>query len=181
MERLLSQLGTSWTDVAVVVVAAVAIYVWVIAAVRVVGLRSFSKLSAFDFAMTVAIGSIIASAATGSVPLAGALVAVAVLFAAQYVVARLRRATSFEELVDNRPLLLMHRGEILEEHLTAARLTHEDLRAKLRAANVLRLDEVSAVVLETTGDVSVLHGTQRLDPALLAGVRCGPVDPAAPE
>lgn len=34
MERLLSQLGTSWTDVAVVVVAAVAIYVWVIAAAR---------------------------------------------------------------------------------------------------------------------------------------------------
>ena len=30
--------------------------------------------------------------------------------------------------------------------------------AKLREANVLDISEVRAVVLETTGDISVLHG-----------------------
>ena len=37
-------------------------------------------------------------------------------------------------------------------------MTEADLRAKLREANVLAMDEIRAVVMESTGDVSVLHG-----------------------
>lgn len=33
-----------------------------------------------------------------------------------------------------------------------------DVYAKLREANVLSLDQVRCVVLETTGDISVMHG-----------------------
>jgi uncharacterized membrane protein YcaP (DUF421 family) len=107
------------------------------------------------------------------------MLAVAVLFIAQVVVSRLRRATNVEGAVDNTPLLLMFGAEVLDEHLARARLTRDDLRAKLRAANVLDPSDVRAVVLETTGDVSVLQGGGPLHPRLLEGVRCGPVDPGA--
>ncbi|MFA9446912.1 DUF421 domain-containing protein [Egicoccus sp. AB-alg6-2] len=172
---LVERLGATVTDLAVVVVAAVVIYLWVIAANRLLGLRSFAKLSAFDFAMTVAIGSMIAAIALDNAPLLSGLVAVAALFAIQFVVAKLRQATAFDRVVDNAPVLLVHEGRILDDHLARARLTRDDLMAKLRAANVLDVAEVRAVVFETTGDVSVLSGEGRLDPALLRGVRLGPV------
>jgi uncharacterized membrane protein YcaP (DUF421 family) len=55
--------------------------------------------------------------------------------------------------------------------LTKARVTHSDVYAKLRQSNVHRMDQVIAVVLETTGDVSVVHGEGPLDAELYDNVR----------
>lgn len=169
METVADRLGVTPVDIVVVVVSAVVVYAVVIVATRAVGLRSFSKLSAFDFAMTVAVGSVLAAVTTGNVALLQGLLAIVMLFVLQYTIAFLRRRTGFSALVDNRPLLLMHGPAILHEHLARARITEDDLRAKLREANVLSVDEIQAVVLETTGDVSVLVG-DHLDPDLLEGV-----------
>ena len=171
VETVLEQLGTSAARLVVVVVSALVVYVAVIAATRVVGLRSFSKMSSFDFAMTVAIGSLIATVAAAQAPLVTGLVGVAVLFAAQASVALLRSNHLLRGAVDNRPLLLMDGPQILHDNLAAARITLDDLHGKLREANVLDYDDVRAVVVETTGDVSVLHGPGALDPQLLRGVR----------
>ena len=147
--------------------------VWVTALIRVVGLRALSKMTAFDFVATVAMGSLLAGAAQAS-DWAGywqAMVAMAALFAGQWAMARLRaRTETAEDLLDTTPRLLMRDGEILQNALRDARMTEADLRAKLREANVLDLRAVRAVVLEGTGDVSVLHG-ERLSDTLLDGVR----------
>ncbi|WP_311199201.1 YetF domain-containing protein [Leisingera caerulea] len=66
----------------------------------------------------------------------------------------------------------MRDGVILEAALTATRVAESDLIAKLREANVKDLSQVSAVVLETTGDISVLHG-DHLQDRLLSGVEKG--------
>lgn len=168
-----SRLAATATDLVVVLVAAVVIYLWVIAATRLLGLRSFAKLSAFDFAMTVAIGSVIASVALDTASLTSGMAAVAVLFGVQFSVAWLRLKTPLHRAVDNRPLLLLYEGRILDDHLARSRLTRDDLMAKLRAANVLDVGEARAVVFETTGDVSILHGEGPVDPALLRNVRMG--------
>lgn len=180
MEDLLARLGAPSLDLGVALVAALAIYAWVIAATRVAGLRSFAKMSAFDFSMTVAIGSIIATTAVGGTALSTGLLATTVLYVAQVVVSRLRRATGFEQVVDNTPLLLMDGPEAIEDHLARARLTHGDLRATLRAANVADPSQIRAVVLETTGDVSVVRGDQPVDAWLLEDVDCGTADHRAP-
>jgi uncharacterized membrane protein YcaP (DUF421 family) len=165
-------LGAPWSTVVQAVVSAIAIYLLVIAATRLVGLRTFAKMSAFDFATTIATGSIIASAAVASVPLATAAAAIVVLFAAQWVVARLRRLTRVDAVVDNRPVLLMDRERLLEANMRRTRITRDDLFGKLRAANVTRLEHVRAVVLETSGDISVLHAPDdaEVDDVLLTGV-----------
>ena len=64
----------------------------------------------------------------------------------------------------------MRDGIFDENALRKTRVAKDDLIAKLREANVLAMNRVRAVVLETTGDVSVLHGNE-LDDALLTGVR----------
>ncbi len=73
--------------------------------------------------------------------------------------------------MDNEPLVLMVEGEVIAENLRRARVTRDDVLEKLRQANVHRLSDVRAVVLETTGDVSVLSGDVPLDDALLDDVR----------
>ncbi|MFD2738717.1 DUF421 domain-containing protein [Sulfitobacter aestuarii] len=129
-------------------------------------------MTAFDFVATVAIGSLLAGAsqATDWSQFAQSTLAIACLLGVQFTVAKLRKASDrFEQLVQNDPKLLMLDGEILHEALTATRVAETDLIAKLREANVLEFSKVRAVVLETTGDISVLHG-DKLEPRLLDGV-----------
>lgn len=149
----------------------VGVYAALIVLVRINGLRSFSKMSSHDFAITVAIGSVIASTVVAPNPsLGNGVAALVALFAAQRALSSLRRHLEGSP-VDNRPLLLMRDGRILDENLARAQVTRADLMAKLREANVMRMSEVRAVVIEATGDVSVLHGQREaFDEALLAGV-----------
>jgi uncharacterized membrane protein YcaP (DUF421 family) len=166
-------LGAPWTDVWAAVVSTLAIYGLVILATRLLGLRTFAKMSSFDFAATIATGSILASVSLTSAPLSLGAVAIFVLFFAQGVVSTLRRGR-LDRYVDNSPVLLMDGQQVLEDNMRRANVTDEDLYAKLREANVTRMEQVRAVVLETTGDVSVLHAdpdAPPLDDILLTGVR----------
>ena len=139
--------------------------------VRLAGLRAFSKMSSYDFAVTVAFGSVLAATVVNpGVTLWQGIAGMAALFAVQWLIGLARsRSDAVEHVADNTPVVLMRDGKVIMANLTATRVTMSDLRAKLREANVLSFDEVRAVVLETTGDVSVLHG-DHLDDALLNDV-----------
>ena len=146
-------------DIWPVALTAVIIYVAMILFTRIAGKRSFSKMSSFDFGVTIAIGSIVASVILSkSVSLIQGLVGLASLYILQMLVANLREFNSIQGLVDNEPLLLMDGNQVLEKNLKKAKVTMSDLKGKLREANVLHRDQVKAVVFESTGDISVLHG-----------------------
>lgn len=164
-------LWSSWGEVGLVVVSSVSVVVAVTIIIRLIGLRSLSKMTGSDFAVTVAIGSIVGGVAASSNSLVDGTLAIVVLLVVQVVIARLRRLVGPGSLVDNEPIVLMAHGTFRVEALRTTRVTEHDVLAKLRAANVASLDDVLAVVLETTGDVSVLHGPGPLDERLLAGVR----------
>lgn len=152
---------------------AIAALVWVTILIRINGLRSLSKMTSFDFVMTVALGSLLAGAAqaTGWSGFVQALLAMVGLFVVQYAAARLRKSfEKAEDVIQNEPRLLMRDGQFCRTAMAETRVAEDDLYAKLREANVLDHDEVRAVVLETTGDISVLHG-DTLHEDLLKGVR----------
>ncbi len=146
--------------------------IWILILVRLVGLRSFSKMTAFDFVATIAVGSLLASIATTSKWPAfwQGLVSLAALFGVQFLLAKARRRSKrFSDALGNNPVLLMENGNFIEAALMHTRVSREDVYAKLRAANAVDLSAVRAVVIETTGDISVLHGAL-LDERLLSGV-----------
>ena len=136
--------------------------------VRLAGLRAFSKMSSYDFAVTVAFGSVLGGTVlSATTSLGQGMLALTALFVVQWLIGYVRsRWSGAEDVLDNTPVLLMLDGVVLEKNLAAARVTQSDLRAKLREANVLDYGSVRAVVMETTGDVSVLHG-DRLDADLI--------------
>ena len=164
---------TSGEAIAATVVGLIAIYAAVIVATRIAGLRSFAKMSSFDFAMTVAIGTLVASTAiTRDPPLLQGLVALVLLYALQYLVARLRiRFEWAKNWIDNTPVLLVEEGRILDDNLRYVRVTHEEVRAAVRARGLSAMSQVRAAVMETTGDISVIAGDDPVDPELLQSVR----------
>ena len=171
-----SWLVTSWSSVLMVFISTVGVYIALIAYTRIAGLRSFSKMSSFDFAITVAFGSVVASTILAKdPPLLQAIVGLGALYAIQMTVSNLRgSSTVMSKLVDNEPLLLMKGTDIIEENLKAAKVTHDDLHSKLREANVTQMHQVHAVVMEATGDIAVLHHEDpdhQLDDELLKSVR----------
>ncbi|CAM4146186.1 DUF421 domain-containing protein [Gillisia hiemivivida] len=140
-------------------ISIVAIFGVIIVITRISGLRTFAKMSSFDFASTIAIGSILAavvmndgqSILKGSVALSGI-----VIFQSLFTLMT-RKSATFKKYFSNKPMLLMIDGVILHENLIKTNVGEDALIAKLRNANVINFSEVLAVVLETTGDMSVLH------------------------
>jgi len=172
MDWLLS----SWSGVLQIVVSALLILSAIIVFIRLNGLRSLSKMSSFDFSVTVAVGSILASTLlSDSVSVIDGVIGVGALLFAQRLIAIARVTGGASSLVDNEPVVLMIKGTLLTHVLKRVRVTPEDVYAKLREANVIELSEVYAVVLEATGDISVLHGSggKLVDPLLLQGVEGG--------
>lgn len=173
-----TEITNSWAAIGYVVVSATVMLCVIIATVRIVGLRSFAKMSSFDFVVTVAMGSLLAAISLSRSSLADGVAAVLTLLGVQAAIALWRRHRGRASAVDNEPLLLMVGSQMIEENLTRSRVTADDVRGKLREANVHNYGEVRYVVLEATGDVSVVHGEGELDPDIFSDVRDGHRIPA---
>ncbi len=146
---------------------------WTLILARLVGLRAFSKATAFDFAATIATGSLIAQAGTRRDlgDYAQAMAAIAAVFLIQYLLAQGRMMSSrFADAVDNRPTLLVRNGQLLKKAMRKTRVTEATLLEKIRGSNAGSVSNVRAMVLETTGDLSVMTEDD-FDPELLEGVR----------
>ncbi|RMB63440.1 DUF421 domain-containing protein [Dokdonia sinensis] len=155
--------------------AAIGIYIVILTYTQIFGLKSFSKMTGFDFLNTIAIGNLLAmSIATAKPgPALGALI-IGILYLFNYLITIARfKSKTVEQAIDNSPILLMRDGEILHDNLKQTKITEDELRGKLREANAFRLSHVRAVILETTGDVSVMHTSENLEieDYILEGVR----------
>lgn len=125
---------------------------------RLGGKRSLAKLNAFDFVVTIAIGSILANMLTSTqLALGQAALAMGVLIAMQTLVSWLSvRSDAFQDLIRACPRILLKDGVIDERALREERVTRGDLMQVLRDGGFGRLDEVAAVVLEADGTLSTI-------------------------
>lgn len=151
-------LSVDWQQIVGILISAVGIYVGLMLLTRLMGLRSFSKLSSHDFAMTVGVGSILASTVVSQSPaLLQGFIAIASLFAIQAFISLLRRKSKpLKAMVDNEPIVLMAHGQYISDNLKEANLSKSDVQEVLRKNGIKSLQQVFAVIMETTGDMSVL-------------------------
>ena len=147
-----------WQQVIGISLSVIGFYFCLILFTRLNGLRSFSKLSSYDFAMTIAIGSILASTVLSkSSSLLQGLVAVGMLFVLQALVSFLRRKMKpVKTLLDNQPIILMARGQYFHDNLKEANISINDIKQILRKNGIKSKSEVFAVIMETTADMSVI-------------------------
>ena len=148
----------SWHDLLQVVVVGCLTYVVLIVLLRLSGKRTLSKWNAFDFVVTIAFGSTLASTLLSQdVSMLEGCAALAMLVGLQFVVtwASVRWAW-VRRLVKAEPVLLLYQGRFNEDVMRQERVPESEVRAALRAAGVSSVEQASAVVLETDGNFSVL-------------------------
>jgi uncharacterized membrane protein YcaP (DUF421 family) len=154
----------SWNSLGRVALGAVVAYASLLLLLRLSGKRTLSKLNAFDLVVTVALGSTLAAVILDrSVALLDGVTALASLIVLQYVVAlaasRSRRAS---RLFKSEPRVLFRRGAFARAAMRDERITEDEIVAAFRRSQVPDLDGVEEVVLESSGDLSVVrYGSPR--------------------
>jgi len=133
-------------------------YIGLIVLLRLTGKRTLSKMNAFDLVVTVALGSILATALLSKdVPLLEGLTGFAVLAVLQLIVTWLSvRSAAVRRLVRAEPALLYYRGEFRRPTLRAERVTESEVYQAVRASGHGDRGRVGAVVLESDGSLSVV-------------------------
>jgi uncharacterized membrane protein YcaP (DUF421 family) len=144
--------GLGWVAVKAVLLFAVAVI-----GLRLAERRTIAQLSAFDFAVAVAVGAIIGRGATASdTSFATSAVALVTLLVAHRVVAILRRRSPAVRLIDHPPRVLVAHGELQGRELARAGLTAADVYALLREKGVTELGQVGYLLYEARGSVTVV-------------------------
>ena len=150
-------------------------YVAVVALLRLSGKRTLSKFNMFDFVVTVAFGSVLASMLVSkNVALAQGVMAFAMLIGLQFAVTYASvRSERFQNLVKAQPSVLYYRGNWRRDRMRQERVSEEELIASARQSGVGGMDKVGALVLETDGTISVIKTDAMGDEAALPGGAAG--------
>lgn len=147
-----------WDPIGTTVVVGTASYLALVLLLRVSGKRTLSKWNAFDFVVTIALGSTLATALLSrQTSAAQAAAAFALLIALQFVVTWLSvRLHLIDRVAKARPVYLVHRGRLCDAALRRERVTVSEVRTAVRGRGLARVEDAGAVVLETDGSFSVI-------------------------
>lgn len=148
----------SWDQIIRVLIIGSVSYAALVALLRASGKRTLSQLNAFDFIVTVALGSTLATILlSADVAFAEGLTALALLASLQLVVAAVSaRWPRIRSLVAAKPVALVLGGQLQTDELSRNRLTESEVRQAVRTAGSGDLSDIAAVILETNGTLSVI-------------------------
>jgi uncharacterized membrane protein YcaP (DUF421 family) len=149
----------NWSELLRVAVFGVVAYVALVFFLRLSGKRTLSKMDAFDFVITTALGSALAQVVMSKQSaLSTGLAAFAVIVGLQYVATKLSKRSRFVRgLIKDEPVLLYFRGEFLRDAMRRERVPVTEIYAAVRSSGFAALEEVEAVVLEADSSFSVVR------------------------
>jgi uncharacterized membrane protein YcaP (DUF421 family) len=148
----------SWESIYRTVIITILAYVLLIFLLRAFGKRTLSKMNAFDFVVTIALGSTLATVMLSKdVSLMDGVLAFFLLIFLQFIITYLSaHSKTISDLVKSTPALLVYKGEMLRAMMKKERIAEDEIYAILREKGVGSLEEVDAVVLETDGSLTVI-------------------------
>ena len=173
-----------WQSLQHTLVVGVLSYIGLIVLLRLSGKRTLANWNAFDFIVTVAFGSTLATTLLSqNVALAQGLLGLALLVLLQYVITKLSVHLSWvRPIVTSEPTMLLYRGQIQEHVLRRERVTRSEVLAALRNRGIAQVEDAAAVVLETDGSFSVIQSLDEGPGSTLRDVYEHPGhDPQSPE
>ena len=154
---LWSVFWTSWYDVIRIGVTAVLGYVLLVAAVRLFGKRTTSRMNNFDWIVTVAAGGIFASMVVlERVTLVHGGLAVGILFGGQFLLTTLTSRYGWARRVFLAPPTILFDGDYQRDVMRRERVSEAEIRSSMRESGRRQPEDVGAVVLESDAKLSVL-------------------------
>lgn len=163
----------SWTSLFRTLGVGLLSYVVLVLQLRLSGKRTLSKMNAFDFVVTIALGSTLATMLLSKdVTLADGAAAFALLILLQFIITWLSvRSEKIQDLVKAKPALLLYKGQFMELDMRRERITKEEILAAIRSQGIGNVEEVDAVVLETQGNLSVIQNIEDGNGSVLQNVK----------
>lgn len=166
----------SWPEIFHVLIIGPVSYVGLVVILRVTGKRTLGQLNAFDFIVTVAFGSTLATILLNSdIALVEGLTALALLAGLQFLVAWLSaHVPGARSAVTSRPVALVVSGELQHAQVRRNRLSESEVLQAVRATGSGDLTDVAAVVLESNGTISVIPNSKLGNGSALHGIHGTP-------
>ncbi len=149
----------TWESIARTTIITLLAYLILIYLLRISGKRTLSKMNAFDFIVTIALGSTLASVLLNKdVALADGILAFMLLIGLQYAISALAvRSKKISNIVKATPTLLVYKGRELKQAMRKERINEDELYAVVREKGLSSVKEVDAVVLETDGSLTLIR------------------------
>ncbi len=141
-----------------IVLRSIAVYVFIVLAIRLFGKREVAQLSITDLVFILLISNAVQNAMVGSnASLTGGLIAAASLFAVNYLFGFLLfRSKGFSSFFQGHPLMLIYEGKPIEHNLEKAQISLDELEQVVREHGIEKISDVNLAVLEMDGNISVL-------------------------
>jgi uncharacterized membrane protein YcaP (DUF421 family) len=148
------QMSVSWTEL---ILRAVIVYCFLILILRLSGKRQIGQLAPFDLVLLLVLSNAVQNSMNGGDnSLLGGLISAAALVAINYLVGLATyKNKKLEVLIEGKPELLIHNGQLYENAMEQQQLTHHELNAAIRAAGCARIDDVHFAFLENNGHITV--------------------------
>lgn len=148
-------------------------YIAIIAMLRISGKRTLSKWNSFDFVVTIAFGSVLASILISTQDKFGiGILAFALLILFQYIVSWIAvRSSAIQKLIKAEPALLVYRGKMQHQVLKRERIAEGEVLAAIRSSGIAAIEDTDAVVLETDGSFSVIENIDNSSASALKDVK----------
>ncbi len=149
MAHDLVHLGLPWWDKAI---RTLAVYLVLIALLRVAGKRQLAQLNAFDLVVLLLLSNVVQNAIIGNeTSLTGGLLGAVILIGANYGLVRLSfRRPRVNRLLQGTSTTLYEDGHVREQNLRHELMTREELVAALRRQG-MELEDVEQVALTPEG------------------------------
>ncbi len=153
------QMSAPWWEF---VIRGVIVYVFVLVILRLTGKRQVGQLAPFDLVLLLVLSNAVQNAMNGGDnSITGGMISAVTLVGLNYCVGYLTfKSKRLEGLIEGRPVILVHNGQIDHRAMNKVRMTTHELNASLRAAGCAGVSEVMIAILENGGNVSVIpkHG-----------------------
>lgn len=153
----------NWDGVLRVATTTVLAYILVVILLRISGKRTLAKMNAFDFIVTIALGSIVGSVILNkTIPLIEGLTAIGLLVLLQYIITFITvRNKTFKTFITSNPTLLLYDGQLINSALKKERISTEEVNKSIREAGHSSLEDIFAVIIESTGDITVISKSDK--------------------
>lgn len=141
-----------------IIIRAVAVYIFMILAIRLFGKRELAQLSVIDLVFILLISNAVQNAMVGpDSSLSGGLIAAGALFVTNFILKKITgKYDSIGRFIQGQPIMLIYNGVVQEKNLILAGFTHAELEAAVREHGVQRIEDIDLAMLEVDGNISVL-------------------------
>lgn len=168
---LTEALGIELWRIPIVILSAMGIYLAFLVFVRFFGPRILGKLASFDAVVIIMFGAVAGRVIIGHPPtLTAGAIGLFTLMCMEAAFGSVQHLRMLRHTLTGYPIVLVAHGELIPHAMHKAHITRVEIITAARRAGLARLSQAKCVILEPTGDLSVIREGTPMEPELLEGV-----------